>query len=111
MRRFRYGAGEFNRLPPPWPWENRSSSMLAGFDPLVAEWFHRRFPQPTEPQSLGWPEIRSGHDVLVSAPTGSGKTLAAFLLCIDDLVRSARDGSLPDRVEMIYVSPLKALSK
>src|SRR5882762_8725429 len=84
--------------------------VLAGFDPLIVEWFTRRFSQPTEPQTLGWPEIRSGHDVLISAPTGSGKTLAAFLLCIDDLVRAARAGSLPDRVEMIYVSPLKALS-
>src|SRR5882724_5192445 len=84
--------------------------MSISFDPLVAEWFSKRFSQPTEPQTLGWPEIRSGHDVLISAPTGSGKTLAAFLLCIDDLVRAARAGSLPDRVEMIYVSPLKALS-
>src|SRR5205809_3607164 len=84
--------------------------MSISFDPLVAEWFSRRFVQPTEPQSLGWPEIRSGHDVLISAPTGSGKTLAAFLLSIDDLVRAARAGLLEDRVEMIYVSPLKALS-
>src|SRR5947208_7741413 len=84
--------------------------MPTRFDPLVAEWFAKRFSQPTEPQSLGWPEIRSGHDVLISAPTGSGKTLAAFLLSIDDLVRAARAGELGDRVEMIYVSPLKALS-
>src|SRR5262249_53505158 len=65
---------------------------------------------PTEPQTLGWPEIRAGRDVLISAPTGSGKTLAAFLLCLDDLVQEARTGSLPDEIEMIYVSPLKALS-
>jgi ATP-dependent Lhr-like helicase len=86
------------------------ANMSVSFDPLIAEWFSRRFAQPTEPQSLGWPEIRSGHDVLISAPTGSGKTLAAFLLCIDDLVRAARAGSLADQVDMIYVSPLKALS-
>src|SRR5712691_11799409 len=84
--------------------------MSIRFDPLVAEWFSKRFAQPTEPQTLGWPEIRSGRDVLISAPTGSGKTLAAFLLCIDDLVRAARARSLTDQVEMIYVSPLKALS-
>src|SRR5262245_52535265 len=84
--------------------------MALRFDPLVAEWFSRRFTQPTEPQSLGWPEIRAGHDILISAPTGSGKTLAAFLLCIDELVRAARAGTLADQVEMIYVSPLKALS-
>jgi Lhr-like helicase len=40
-------------------------NMSVLFDPLIAEWFSRRFVQPTEPQSLGWPEIRSGHDVLI----------------------------------------------
>src|SRR5580693_2476749 len=83
---------------------------LSGFDPLVVEWFERRFPSPTEPQILGWPEIRAGHDVLISAPTGSGKTLAAFLICIDRLVRAARASELPNETEVVYVSPLKALS-
>ena len=80
------------------------------FDPLVAEWFSTRFGTPTEPQILGWPEIRSGHDVLISAPTGSGKTLAAFLICLDRLVRAARSGELSNETELVYVSPLKALS-
>ncbi len=83
---------------------------LSGFDPLIAEWFAGRFERPTEPQALGWPEIRSGRDVLISAPTGSGKTLAAFLICLDGLVREARSGALPDRTDVVYVSPLKALS-
>jgi ATP-dependent Lhr-like helicase len=82
---------------------------LSSFDPLVAEWFAARFGQPTEPQLLGWPEIRAGRDVLISAPTGSGKTLAAFLWCIDRLVRAARAGSLAEETEVVYVSPLKAL--
>jgi ATP-dependent Lhr-like helicase len=85
-------------------------SVLSGFDPLTAEWFVTRFGCATEPQLRGWPEIRAGHDVLISAPTGSGKTLAAFLLCIDDLVRRARLGPLPGQTEVVYVSPLKALS-
>ena len=80
------------------------------FDPLVEEWFRTRFGVPTEPQVLGWPEIRAGHDVLISAPTGSGKTLAAFLICLDRLVRAARAGELPNTTEVVYVSPLKALS-
>src|SRR5947207_8498476 len=84
--------------------------VLAGFDPLIIEWFTRRFSGPTEPQILGWPEIRAGHDVLISAPTGSGKTLSAFLLCLDGLVRVARAGSLADETAVVYVSPLKALS-
>src|SRR5664279_3013140 len=84
--------------------------VLSGFDPLVAEWFATRFGNPTEPQLLGWPEIRAGRDVLISAPTGSGKTLAAFLTAIDRLVRRARLGPLPEQTEVVYVSPLKALS-
>ncbi len=84
--------------------------MLAGFDPLVSEWFAARFGHATEPQVLGWPEIAQRHDVLISAPTGSGKTLAAFLTAIDSLVRRARLGPLPEQTEIVYVSPLKALS-
>ncbi len=84
--------------------------LLSGFDPLVVEWFERRFAAPTEPQILGWPEIRAGRDVLISAPTGSGKTLSAFLICLDALVRAAREGRLRDETAAVYVSPLKALS-
>src|SRR6266446_5240947 len=80
------------------------------FDPLIHTWSTQRFESVTEPQRLGWPEIRSGADVLISAPTGSGKTLAAFLLALDDLVRRARLGELPNQTEVLYVSPLKALS-
>ena len=82
---------------------------LAWAHPLVAEWFVARFGSPTEPQEQGWPEILAGRTTLISAPTGSGKTLAAFLICIDRLVRKALDGSLVDRTEVLYVSPLKAL--
>src|SRR5258708_2575353 len=80
------------------------------FDPLVQRWFDTRFATATEPQRLGWPEIQAGRDVLISAPTGSGKTLAAFLTAIDTLVRQARAGELPNQTEVLYVSPLKALS-
>ncbi len=82
----------------------------AGFHPLIEDWFTERFAAPTEPQRKGWPLIRAGEDVLISAPTGSGKTLAAFLICLDGLARAAVGGTLEDRTEIIYVSPLKALS-
>src|ERR1022692_1921306 len=81
---------------------------LAWAHPLGAEWFVGKFGSPTEPQEQGWPEILAGRTTLISAPTGSGKTLAAFLICIDRLVRKALNGSLVDRTEVLYVSPLKA---
>jgi ATP-dependent helicase Lhr and Lhr-like helicase len=80
------------------------------FDPIVERWFSERFGSPTQPQALGWPQIAAGHDTLISAPTGSGKTLAAFLICLDKLVRTARLQTLPNETQVLYVSPLKALS-
>src|SRR5580765_7277613 len=85
-------------------------SALAWAHPLVQEWFVQKFGTPTEPQEQGWPHILAGHTTLISAPTGSGKTFAAFLACIDRLVRKALAGDLHDRTEVLYVSPLKALS-
>src|SRR5712691_1473809 len=85
------------------------AAPLAWAHPIVQEWFVRRFGTPTEPQEHGWPHILAGRDALISAPTGSGKTLAAFLACIDRLVRKAIAGTLDDRTEVLYISPLKAL--
>ncbi len=86
------------------------SPHLEWAHPLVRDWFVKRFGTPTEPQELGWPGILARKTTLVSAPTGSGKTLAAFLICIDRLVRKALNGELADQTEVLYVSPLKALS-
>ena len=79
------------------------------FDPQVAGWFADTFGEPTDPQRRGWPHIAAGTNTLIAAPTGSGKTLAAFLVCIDDLVRRSRAGTLEDKIYVVYVSPLKAL--
>ena len=86
------------------------STEMEWAHPLVRDWFVSRFGTPTEPQQYGWPHIASGKTTLISAPTGSGKTLAAFLICIDRLVRKALTGALLDGTEVLYVSPLKALS-
>ncbi|MEE4173996.1 MAG: DEAD/DEAH box helicase [Xanthomonadales bacterium] len=80
------------------------------FSPAVSRWFRQAFPAPTPTQLDAWRSIRSGRDTLVAAPTGSGKTLAAFLCAIDDLVRARARAPLEDRVHVLYVSPLKALS-
>ncbi len=80
------------------------------FHPVVESWFAEKFGAPTDAQRLGWPEIAAGRHALIAAPTGSGKTLAAFLASIDSLLRQAVDGTLEDRTQVVYVSPLKALS-
>ena len=65
---------------------------------------------PTDVQVQAWPAIQSGADVLIAAPTGSGKTFAAFLSCIDRLFQQALARELDDHTQVLYVSPLKALS-
>jgi len=91
--------------------EPDGAEVLELFHPALRTWFKRRFPHgPTQAQALGWPAIARGQDTLIAAPTGSGKTLSAFLLCIDRLYRAAERGTLVDgAVEVVYVSPLKAL--
>ncbi len=83
---------------------------LDAFHPIIQSWFRDRFASPTDVQERSWPAIASGNDALIAAPTGSGKTLAAFLTCIDSLFKQAVAGSLEDRTQVLYVSPLKALS-
>jgi ATP-dependent Lhr-like helicase len=85
-------------------------SLHHDFHPAVARWFDASFPCATEAQLRAWPLIQAGRPTLVAAPTGSGKTLTAFLAAIDALVRESEDGALPDETQVLYVSPLKALS-
>src|SRR5690349_11836500 len=80
------------------------------FHPAVARWFSQTFAEPTPAQAEAWPAIQAGRHVLIAAPTGSGKTLAAFLAAIDSLVRQGLEGCLGDETQVVYVSPLKALS-
>ena len=87
-----------------------AADALAWAHPVVQEWFLSRFGSATEPQIEGWPAILEQRPTLISAPTGSGKTLAAFLICIDQLFRRAIAGRLEAHTEVVYISPLKALS-
>ncbi|HEX2597086.1 MAG TPA: DEAD/DEAH box helicase, partial [Luteimonas sp.] len=82
----------------------------AGFHRAVSAWFESTFPGPTDAQAQAWPAIASGRNTLVAAPTGSGKTLTAFLAAIDALVREGLAHGLADATQVVYVSPLKALS-
>jgi ATP-dependent Lhr-like helicase len=81
---------------------------LNHFLPFVADWFRNSLGTPTDAQSRGWNSIRAGSHTLIVAPTGSGKTLAAFLAGLDELWRRPER---PRGVQILYLSPLKALSQ
>jgi len=81
------------------------------FHPAIVEWFHSKFSEPTEPQRRGWLAIGQGNHTLILAPTGSGKTLAAFLAAINRVLIDLQQSTAPPKgVDILYVSPLKALS-
>ena len=84
---------------------------LREFHPAVRGWFEAAFARPTPAQLQGWRPILDGDSTLLLAPTGSGKTLAAFLVALDRLMfpREARDEPRPAGVDILYISPLKAL--
>jgi ATP-dependent Lhr-like helicase len=81
---------------------------LEHFHPTIQRWFSTRFGQPTEPQREGWGRIRSGRHTLISAPTGTGKTIAGYLWAIDGLAKQG--AALANETEILYISPLRALS-
>ncbi len=88
----------------------RAVDPLAGFHPLVREWFVDTLGAPSPPQLKGWPVIASGDHTLILAPTGTGKTLAAFLWELNSLIVEGLDAPLTNGVHLLYVSPLKALN-
>src|SRR5499427_3583885 len=115
MSRTIFAAGGASSLGPPpegYHATRSSGSMTPGslFHPAVAAWFERSFAAPTAAQARAWPAFQAGRHVLIAAPTGSGKTLAAFLAAIDGVVRQGLNGGLKDETQIVYVSPLKALS-
>ena len=88
----------------------RSVDPLAGFHPIVREWFAESVGDPSPPQTQGWPVIASGEHALILAPTGTGKTFAAFLWELNALIVQGIDAPLANGVHLLYVSPLKALN-
>src|SRR5947209_7134975 len=88
----------------------RRTSPLGRFHPTVRKWFKETLGDPSDPQREGWPAIASGAHTLVLAPTGTGKTLAAFLWELNELIVRGAKEPLPNAVQLLYISPLKALN-
>src|SRR5262252_4275247 len=88
----------------------RVSPALKPFHPIVRAWFRETLGAPSAPQREGWPAIASGASSLILAPTGTGKTLTAFLWELDQLIVDGAKEPLPNAVQILYVSPLKALN-
>ncbi|MBI5225835.1 DEAD/DEAH box helicase [Candidatus Micrarchaeota archaeon] len=66
----------------------------------------------TPVQAAAFPKIVAGKSVLLMAPTGFGKTEAAMLPILSALAKAKSDaGSMPDGVQVLYITPLRALNR
>ena len=92
----------FEFIDPP-----RVSSWLEQAPAAIANWFRRRYGEPTEIQRAAWSRLPAGEHLLLSAPTGTGKTLAAFLPILTQLIEIEADEE--PALTCLYISPLKAL--
>src|SRR5215813_13750244 len=92
------------------PARHHLTDPLEPFHPLVRTWFGEALGAPSAPQREGWPAIASGAHTLILAPTGTGKTLTAFLWELNRLIVEGLEEPLPNAVQILYVSPLKALN-
>lgn len=79
------------------------------FHAATRTWLDEAFRSPTTIQQMAWPTLAAGDNALLLAPTGSGKTLAAFLAAIDRLMFAEPAEQPAAGVQVLYISPLKAL--
>lgn len=71
-------------------------------------WFADRGWQPHAFQEESWALLAEGRSGLILVPTGSGKTYAAYL---GPLAELADAGAKPRGLSILYISPLRALSR
>jgi ATP-dependent Lhr-like helicase len=89
--------------------KNLSSVFELFSKPVIDALKERGFIEPTDPQTMLFPVIKSGKNALLMAPTGTGKTEAAFLPILDIMIRE--NMKAVKGVKLLYITPLRALNR
>jgi ATP-dependent Lhr-like helicase len=80
---------------------------------IIYDWFKYNNRQPFEFQKQAWHYYLNGYNGLLNAPTGSGKTYALWLPVVMEYIINNPDykKKRPNGIQMLWITPLKALSK
>ena len=80
---------------------------------IIYDWFNQNNRQPFEFQKQAWHYYLNGYNGLLNAPTGSGKTYALWLPVVMEYIIHNPDykKKRPNGIQMLWITPLKALSK
>ena len=62
-------------------------------------------------QELAFPTVQKGENALIISATGSGKTEAAVLPVFDQLMREWEKGNKKPGINILYITPLRALNR
>lgn len=83
---------------------------VAGID-QIRGWFAARGWTPWEFQERAWAAFARGESGLVQVPTGAGKTYAAYMGPLAELIDRAGDEGALDGLRVLYITPLRAVSR
>ena len=76
---------------------------------IILQWMADKGNVPFKFQTDTWKKFGNGHSGMVVAPTGFGKTYSVFLGLISDFLN--RPEKYKDGLKMIWITPLRSLSK
>ncbi|MGB2135145.1 MAG: DEAD/DEAH box helicase, partial [Flavobacteriales bacterium] len=77
----------------------------------LESWFAGQGWSPHDFQRDAWNAYGKGEEVLIQAPTGSGKTYAGLGAAIREGVRRADAGDQAKGLQLIWIAPIRALTK
>lgn len=75
---------------------------------IAREWMKQKGWRPQPFQEAAWQVLSEGGEGIVNAPTGSGKT---YSLLLPFLAKFAGKKSAPEGLRLIWITPIRALSK
>lgn len=93
--------------------KKKTATIDATLDEVIARtahWYEAQGWEQFAFQQEAWQAWHDGESGLIHSPTGSGKTLAAWLGPLQDALTRSRGTSAPDGLEVLWITPLRALA-